>query len=122
MPYYHYLVTAGIVAICASLGWLSHTLHLAEANIVMIFLAGVALVAAWLGRGPAIAASVVSVLVFDFFFVRPYGTFAVSDTEYFITFGVMLGIGLLISALTSRLQAQLRARNSRSIAPRNCSA
>ena len=82
---------------------------MAEANIVMIFLAGVALVAAWLGRGPAIAASVVSVLVFDFFFIRPYGTFAVSDTEYFITFGVMLGIGLLISALTSRLQAQLRA-------------
>ena len=91
------------------LGWLSHSLHMAEANIVMIFLAGVALVAAWLGRGPAIAASIVSVLVFDFFFIRPYGTFAVSDTEYFITFGVMLGIGLLISALTSRLQAQLRA-------------
>ncbi len=109
VPYYHYLLTAGIVAICAALGWLSHTLHLAEANIVMIFLAGVALAAAWLGRGPAIAASIVSVLVFDFFFIRPYRTLAVSDTEYFITFGVMLGIGLLISALTSRLQAQLRA-------------
>ena len=44
---------------------------LADANIVMIFLAGVAFVAARLGRGPAIAASVASVLVFDFFFVPP---------------------------------------------------
>ena len=82
---------------------------LAEANIVMIFLAGVAFVAARLGRGPAIAAAIASVLVFDFFFVPPQLTFAVSDTEYVITFAVMLGIGLLISELTSRLQAQLRA-------------
>ena len=75
----------------------------------MIFLAGVAFVAARLGRGPSIAAAIASVLVFDFFFVPPQLTFAVSDTEYVITFAVMLGIGLLISELTSRLQAQLRA-------------
>ena len=48
-------------------------------------------------------------LVFDFFFVPPHLTFAVSDTQYLLTFAVMLGIGLLISELTSRLQAQLRA-------------
>ena len=48
-------------------------------------------------------------LVFDFFFVPPRLTFAVGDTEYLITFAVMLGIGLLISELTTRLQAQLRA-------------
>src|SRR6476660_1698961 len=44
-----------------------------------------------------------------FFFVPPRLTFAVGDTQYLLTFGVMLGIGLLISELTSRLQAQLRA-------------
>ncbi len=75
----------------------------------MIFLAGVAFVSARLGRGPSIASAIASVLVFDFFFVPPQLTFAVSDTEYVITFAVMLGIGLLISELTSRLQAQLRA-------------
>src|SRR6185436_20732197 len=83
--------------------------QLADSNIVMIFLAGVALVAARMGRGPSIAAAVASVLVFDFFFVPPRLTFAVSDTQYLITFVVMLGIGLLISELTSRLQTQLRA-------------
>ena len=75
----------------------------------MIFLSGVALVAARYGRGPSIASAIASVLVFDFFFVPPYFTFAVSDVEYVITFVVMLGIGLLISELTSRLQAQLHA-------------
>ena len=75
----------------------------------MIFLAGVAFVSARLGRGPSIASAIASVLVFDFFFVPPRLTFAVSDTEYLITFAVMLGIGLLISELTSRCRRSLRA-------------
>ena len=97
------------MAVCGLLGWVAHSFGLADANIVMIFLAGVALVSAQLGRGPSIASAIASVLVFDFFFVPPRLTFAVSDTEYLITFAVMLGIGLLISELTTRLQAQLRA-------------
>lgn len=115
IPIKHYLATAAVVAICALLGWAGHSLRLArgapggEANIAMVFLAGVALVATRFGRGPAIMASIVSVLVFDFCFVPPYGTFAVSDTEYLITFGVMLGIGLLISTLAARQRAQLQA-------------
>ena len=98
-----------IVACCVLLGWLAHFWGLAEANIVMIFLAGVALVATRLGRGPAVAAAIVSVSLFDFCFVPPYLTFAVSDTEYVITFAVMLGIGLLISGLASRQRSQLKA-------------
>ncbi|HEY2826591.1 MAG TPA: sensor histidine kinase KdpD [Pirellulales bacterium] len=111
-----YLVTATVVAICGALGWLSHKWHFAkgaeiggEANIAMVFLAGVAFVATCFGRGPAIAASIISVLVFDFCFVPPYGTFAISDTEYLITFAVMLGIGLLISTLAARQRSQLQA-------------
>jgi two-component system sensor histidine kinase KdpD len=75
----------------------------------MLLLSGVALVAARCGRGPSVAATLASVLVFDFFFVPPRLTFAVSDVQYLITFSVMLGIGLLISELTSRLHAQLHA-------------
>ncbi|MBX9625079.1 MAG: DUF4118 domain-containing protein, partial [Gemmataceae bacterium] len=84
-------------------------LGLAEANVAMTFLAGVAVVAARLGRGPAAAASVASVLLFDFFFVPPYYSFGVSHTEYLITFAVMLAIGLLIGTLTARLRSQLDA-------------
>ncbi len=104
-----YAYSLAIVAGCACLAWLADIGGLAEANVVMIFFAGVALVAARLGRGPAIAASIASVLVFDFFFVPPKWTFVVGDSEYVITFAVMLGIGLLISELTSRLKTQLSA-------------
>jgi two-component system sensor histidine kinase KdpD len=104
-----YFEAAVTVAACALLAWIAHVFRLAEANIVMIFLAGVALVSARLGRGPSIASAIASVLVFDFFFVAPRLSFAVSDTEYVITFVVMLGIGLLITELTTRLQSQLRS-------------
>jgi two-component system sensor histidine kinase KdpD len=104
-----YLKAAAVVAACGVLGWVARSYGLADANIVMIFLAGVAFVSARLGRGPSIASAIASVLMFDFFFVPPRLTFAVSDTEYLITFAVMLGIGLLITELTTRLQAQLRA-------------
>ena len=90
-----YLATAGIVALCTLVGWLSHVLRLTEANVVMVFLLGVVCVAVRFGRGPAIAASVASVLVFDFFFVPPQLSFAVADAQYLVTFAVMLAVVLL---------------------------
>jgi two-component system sensor histidine kinase KdpD len=104
-----YLATAAVVALCSLVGWLSHFLKLTEANIVMVFLLGVAIVAARYGRGPAIAASIASVLAYDFFFVPPLLAFSVYDAQYFLTFTVMLAIGLLISTLTARQKEQLRA-------------
>lgn len=108
-PWQEYAWAACAVAICTFLAWGAHSLGLADANIVMIFLAGVAIVSARLGRGPAIASSVASVLTFDFFFVPPRLTLAVGDSEYLIMFVVMLSIGLVINELTARLQSQLHA-------------
>jgi two-component system sensor histidine kinase KdpD len=105
----HYLATALVVALCGLLGWLSHAARLTEANVVMVFLLGVVFVAARYGRGPAIVASVTSVLVFDFFFVPPYLKITIDDSQYVLTFAVMLLIGVIISTLTARLQEQLRA-------------
>lgn len=102
-----YLRTGLVIGLCAALGAVSHAFHLAEANIVLVFLLGVALVAARYGRGPAIFAAIAAVLTFDFLFVPPYHTFSVNDSQYLITFGVMLIIGLLISTLMARIRAQL---------------
>jgi two-component system sensor histidine kinase KdpD len=105
----NYLATAAVVAICGLLGWISHARELDKANIVMIFLLGVAYVATRFGRGPAVVCAVAGVLVFDFFFVPPYFSFAVSDAQYVLTFAVMLVIGLLISTLTVRIREQLQS-------------
>lgn len=102
-----YWQTGLVVGVCGLIGWGIGAARLSETNIVMVFLLGVAFVAARLGRGPAIAASVASVLVFDFCFVPPQFTFAVADAQYVLTFVVMLTIGLLISALTVRVRQQL---------------
>lgn len=106
-PWRPYFLAAGAVAAAGLVAAGLARAGLAEANVVMTFLAAVAVVAARLGRGPAVLASVAAVLVFDFFFVPPYLSFAVSDTQYAITFGVMLAIGLLVSTLTARLRSQL---------------
>jgi two-component system sensor histidine kinase KdpD len=84
-----------------------------EANLVMLFLLGVVAVAARFGRGPSILASVLSVAAFDFFFVHPYLTFSVSETEYLVTFAVMLLTALTISTLTARLRQQAEAADER---------
>jgi two-component system sensor histidine kinase KdpD len=56
---------------------------------------------------------VLSVAAFDFFFVPPYLTFAVSDTQYFVTFAVMLLVAIVISTLAARIRDQAEAARQR---------
>lgn len=87
--------------------------HFDLANIVMLFLLCVVLVAVKLGRGPAMLAAVLSVASFDFFFVEPRLSFAVSDVQYLVTFAVMLAVGLLIGQLTANLRFSANVSASR---------
>ncbi len=80
--------------------------HLELANIVMIFLSMAVFIAYRLGRGPGALAAVLSVAAFDFFFVPPRFSFAVSDVQYLPTFAVMLLVALLIGQMTARLKFQ----------------
>ena len=73
-------------------------------NLAMVYLLGVVFVATRFGRGPSVLAVVLSVAVFDFFFIPPRLTFAVSDTQYLVSFGVMLVVGLLVSTLAARVR------------------
>jgi two-component system sensor histidine kinase KdpD len=108
-----------ITVFCTLAGWALLRV-LSPSNIIMIYLVGVVLIATRFGLGPSILASLLSVAAFDFFFVPPYLTFAVSDTQYLVTFVVMLIVAIVISNLTSnvRLQAKVagyRERRARSL-------
>jgi two-component system sensor histidine kinase KdpD len=83
------------------------------ANIVMLFLLTVVLVAARSGRGPAAVATFVGVAAFDFFFVPPRFSLVVSDLQYTVTFAVMLAVGLITGQLTSSLRYQARVASHR---------
>ena len=104
MPY------AWAVAICILTALVTTPMmpHLDLANIVMLFLLAEVLIAVRFGRGPAVLAAFLSVAVFDFFFVSPRFSFAVSDVQYLVTFSVLLVVGLIVGQLTSGLRFQAR--------------
>jgi len=79
-----------------------------RSNIVAIYILTVVLCAVRFGRGPAALAAVLCVSAFDFFFVPPRFSFAVSDVQYLITFGIMLAVGLITGQLTAGLRSQAR--------------
>ncbi len=83
------------------------------ANIVMLFLLTVVLVAVKFGRGPAVMAALVSVASFDFFFVPPRFSFAVTDIQYLLTFVVMLAVALITGQMTAGLRYQARIASYR---------
>ncbi|MBN2429018.1 MAG: sensor histidine kinase KdpD [Deltaproteobacteria bacterium] len=83
--------------------------YLVSADLVMIFLLGIVLVAGKYGRGPSLLATLLSIGLFDFFFVPPFHTFAVHDPAYIVTFGVMFVVAHVISRLTYRVKDQADA-------------
>jgi two-component system, OmpR family, sensor histidine kinase KdpD len=87
--------------------------YLDLANIVMLFLLTIVLVAVRFGRGPAVLAAFVSVASFDFFFVPPRFSFAVSDVQYLVTFAVMLTVALITGQMTASLRYQARVASYR---------
>lgn len=87
--------------------------HFDRVNLVMIYLLSVVWAAYRFGSRAALAACVAGVLAFDFFYVPPHLTFAVSDTQYLFTFTIMLSVGILISTLTGRLRLQTEASRRR---------
>ena len=80
--------------------------HFELANLIMVYLVGVMAVAVWLPRRASALASGLSVVAFDFCFVPPRFSFAVTDATYLVTFGVMFLVALVISGMASRIKAQ----------------
>src|SRR5574341_1189349 len=93
------------VLIATAVAWLMFP-YFGAANLIMMYLIAVIVIAIRCGRGPSVLASVLSVAAFDFFFVPPYFSFAVSDIQYLLTFGVMLVVALVISNLAVRIRQQ----------------
>jgi two-component system, OmpR family, sensor histidine kinase KdpD len=82
-------------------------------NLIMLYLLGAAIVAVRFGRGPAVVSAMLNVAAFDFFFVPPVFTFEVADTQYLVTFAVMLAVALIIGNLTASVRLQARVAGHR---------
>jgi two-component system sensor histidine kinase KdpD len=108
----HYGYACAMVLACTGMSWLMSP-YFGQANLIMVYLFGVALVSTRWGRGPSALASLLSVAAFDFFFIPPRFSFAVSDIQYLLTFAVMLVVALLISRLAAHKSQQAEAAGSR---------
>ena len=101
-----------IVGLCIGLAWVMFPFF-DLSNIIMVYLLGVVFVSTRTGLGPSILASILSVGTFDFFFVPPYYSFTVSDTQYLVTFAVMLLVAIVLSNLAGRMRAQAESARLR---------
>ena len=99
---------ASLACIAVTLISIPLAVYFDRSNIVAVFILTVVLIAVRFGRGPAALAAVLSVAAFDYFFVPPKFSFAVSDVQYFLTFGIMLAVGLITGQLTAGLRFQAR--------------
>ena len=83
--------------------------HFDLSNLIMVYLVGVMVTAIHWGRGPAILNSILSVIAFYFFFVPVRYSFALEETRFIFTFGVMLLVAFVISHLTILVRRQAEA-------------
>ena len=98
--------TVLILALCTGVGFLFTAVGLAITNVVLIYILGVLAVALFTtGYTCSLLSSLLSVLIFNFFFTEPYYSLQ-SSPDYFATFAVMFAAAILSSSLTSRIKTQ----------------
>jgi two-component system sensor histidine kinase KdpD len=113
LPPWRAYAGASAVCVAAALG-VAPLDHLIDtASVVLVFMLAVVLSAARFGRGPALLAAGLSVVLLNLFFVPPRYSLAVADERFFFTFAVMLVVGLVVGQLTAGLRAQAQAAGER---------
>ena len=102
--YFWALMTPSLISVISLL----LTRYMSLSDIAMLYLLGVTVNANRFGRGPSLLASFISVLLFDFFFVPPRWSFLIANSQYVITFFVLLIVSIIISSLTANLRYQAK--------------
>ncbi|WMJ23590.1 sensor histidine kinase KdpD [Paludicola sp. MB14-C6] len=110
------LITLSLLALSTAICFLFYELSFSEANIIIVYILGVLFTAvATQGRIYSIVSSIISVVVFNFFFTDPRFSLEAYDSSYPITFLIMLVAAFVTSTLTVRAkqQAKNNARKAR---------
>jgi two-component system sensor histidine kinase KdpD len=73
-------------------------------NMVMVYILCVALSTYYIGFGPSLMASFLSVLAFDFFFISPVLTFTVATQQDILSLLILFVVTVVISCLTPKIR------------------
>lgn len=91
------------------MGCLFRSWGFTETNIIMVYIMGVLLTAVWTTRRLySLVSSVVSLLIFNYFFAYPYFTFKAYNKGYPVTFTIMFLSAFITSTLAVRMKRQMR--------------
>ena len=103
------LITAGLLLAATVIGYLFRRLGFTEANTITVYLLCVLLTSV-LTRGYVCGAvaSVLSVILFNYFFTEPRLSLMAYGTGYPVTFAIMLAASILTSTLAAKLKAQAK--------------
>ena len=92
----------------ASCGIALVTAHVHIENISLLYLLLVLWLASKFGRGPAILASVLAFLAYDFFFIPPLFRLTVDDPTEWVSLFALLATSLVLGQLTAALRERAR--------------
>jgi two-component system, OmpR family, sensor histidine kinase KdpD len=82
-------------------------------DIVMLYLLGVVVTAMRFDRVTSLMTATLGVAAFDFFFLPPYLSLAITDKRFVFTLGIMLFVAVVISALTDQVRRGAAAATER---------
>ncbi len=98
-----------IILLATLLGFVFSKLGFTEANIITVYILGVLITSvvttSWIC---SLISSIVSVLVFNFFFTVPRLTFIAYDKGYPVTFAIMFIAALLTGSLAAKLKSHVK--------------
>ncbi len=101
------VISAGLLALCTLIALWFSSLGFNESNIIMVYILGVLLNAIFTSNWVySTAASILSVIIFDFVFIDPRLSLNAYAAGYPITFAVMLFSAFITSSLTERVKKQ----------------
>ncbi len=103
------IFTILLLAAATGTGLIFTRFGFSEANIITVFILGVLIVSV-VTMSPvySVAGSLASVLLFNWFFIEPKFSFHTYETEYMVTFAIMLISSLITGTLANRLKRNAR--------------
>jgi two-component system, OmpR family, sensor histidine kinase KdpD len=111
-PLHTYFLSTGAVCLAGVTAKVLQS-FLALPNLSMVFLTAVLFTAVTWGLGPSILASILSLLVYNFFFVEPEYTFTVTNPQDILALITFLIVAVLTSNLAARVRHQADAAKHR---------
>jgi two-component system, OmpR family, sensor histidine kinase KdpD len=103
---------AAILLISLTLGY-RRVLHVNQTTVALSFLLAILAVSAVWGMVVSVSMSISAMLLFNYYFLPPVGTFTIADPQNWVALGAFLLTSIVGSQLSARIRKEADAANNR---------